>query len=256
MGLRPIRPVVMLGFDHRSKLDPHSLGPAMLRTLCSDVHVVDAPEFRMLGAKMGTRSTIVRQPDGLVLISPVAFDDATAAAIDALGEVRWIVAPNGFHHLFVDDACARWPNATLVASTVAAGKHPSWTPAHHLGAAFDATSVWGPGLDAHWIDGAPKLDETAFWHNASGTLVLTDFFFNFEAFDGWWTGLFLGLFGAKTGPVQTKILRSTIADRPRVAERVDALLALEPERIIVCHGAVVESGGAEALRTATAWMRA
>lgn len=227
----------------------------MLQTLAPGLHVVHAPDFKMMGVAMGSRATVVEQPDGIVLISPIAFDDATASAIDALGPVRWIVAPNGFHHLFVDAARARWPDASLVASHVAAGKHPDWRVDYGLGADFDATSAWGDGLDAHPIEGAPKLDETAFWHGASRTLILTDFIFNFSSFASWWTGVFLGFFGARIGPVQTKILRSTIKDRAAALGATQRLLALEPERIVVCHGDVIEAGATEALRDATAWMR-
>lgn len=228
----------------------------MLRELSPGVHVADHPNLRMLGAAMGTRATVVEQPNGLVLISPFAFDDPTAKQIDALGAVRWIVAPNGFHHLFVDAARSRWPEAQLVSSRVASGKHPDWTPDHALDPGFDAATVWGPGLDTHWLDGAPKLDETVFWHEASKTLVVTDFIFNFTTWPSWWTGVLLKLFGAKNGPVQTKVLRSTIADRELVAEQVDALVARGPERIVLCHGDVIEGGAVEALRSATAWMRA
>lgn len=64
------------------------------------------------GMKLGTRSTIVQLPSGaLVIISPVTFDEATKAEIDALGVVDYVIAPNLFHHLFFNQACALWPEA-------------------------------------------------------------------------------------------------------------------------------------------------
>ena len=52
----------------------------------------------------GTRMTVVRLSDGgLFLHSPIRLDGGLRAQLDALGEVRAIVAPNRFHHLFAGD---------------------------------------------------------------------------------------------------------------------------------------------------------
>src|SRR5262245_44383709 len=73
------------------------------------------------GVRMPVNTTIVRLPAGLVVISPIAIDDALAAEIDALGPVRELVAPSCLHHLGMGAAAARWPAArVLVAPGLAA----------------------------------------------------------------------------------------------------------------------------------------
>ena len=65
---------------------------------------------------IGRRMTVWRTADGgLAVHSAVACDDATMAAIDARGPVRWIVVPSGHHRLDAPRFKARYPDAQVVA---------------------------------------------------------------------------------------------------------------------------------------------
>ena len=82
----------------------------------------------VLGAGMRARVRMVvvaLAGGGLWLHSPVAIDDALADALASLGEVREIVAPNRFHHLFAAAAKARYPAATLWGAPGLARKRPA-----------------------------------------------------------------------------------------------------------------------------------
>jgi hypothetical protein len=49
---------------------------------------------------IGRRMTIARLADGgLAVHSAIACDEATMAAIDALGPVRFVIVPSGYHRL-------------------------------------------------------------------------------------------------------------------------------------------------------------
>ena len=54
--------------------------------------------------------------DDLLVYSPIACDDAVEAQIRALGTVRYVIAPNLIHHLFVSDFMRRFADCqpTLV----------------------------------------------------------------------------------------------------------------------------------------------
>jgi len=66
----------------------------MLRQLAQDLRVTERPQ-RAFGIEIGTRMTVVRLADGTLFVhSPVALDRATRLALDALGPVRHVVAPN------------------------------------------------------------------------------------------------------------------------------------------------------------------
>ncbi|MFC3216788.1 DUF4336 domain-containing protein [Comamonas sp. JC664] len=74
------------------------------------------------GLPVRTRMTVVRLPGGaLWLHSPIAPAPTLRAALDALGDVRWIVAPNRMHHLFAGAWQAHYPLAALWG-------HRAWRP--------------------------------------------------------------------------------------------------------------------------------
>lgn len=67
------------------------------------------------GVRLRSRTTVVRLPDGgLWVHSPSEPTAEVCAALDALGEVRWIVVPNRFHHLQAPATATRYPQAQVV----------------------------------------------------------------------------------------------------------------------------------------------
>jgi hypothetical protein len=203
------------------------------------------------GIELGTRTTLVRLADGSLFVhSPGPRDEATAREIAALGEVAHVVAPNLLHNLFVKDALAQHPAATLYAPPGFERKLP--------GLRFEVLSdaaprAWAGQIDQVAIQGAPRMNEIAFCHRASRTLLLTDLCFNVRRSDSLATRLFLQLNGAygRFGP--SRLARFVVFRDPRaVRASVDRILALDFDRVIVPHGEIVESGGAKALRDAFA----
>ncbi|MFN8641486.1 MAG: hypothetical protein U0802_07450 [Candidatus Binatia bacterium] len=68
-----------------------------LQALAPDLWVVDRRQ-RFFGLEVGTRMTVIRLAgERLLLCSPVALDAALQQALDALGAVCFVVAPNRLH---------------------------------------------------------------------------------------------------------------------------------------------------------------
>src|SRR5512145_2119434 len=87
-----------------------------LTPLAPDLWVAPRP-LPLLVGDIGTRMTVVRLPDGgLWLHSPVRLDAETKQALDALGAVRWVVAPSKVHYFFVAPYGAAYPAARLLAA--------------------------------------------------------------------------------------------------------------------------------------------
>ena len=111
--------------------------------------------------------TILRLGDGsLLLHSPVELDDGQAAAVDRLGTVRHLVSPNLLHHLYLEQATLRWPDARVWATPGLAEKAPDL----RIDEVLATGSPW-PGIDALEISGWPRLQEFALFHRPSGTLL-------------------------------------------------------------------------------------
>jgi hypothetical protein len=222
-----------------------------LCTLDRDLWCLDADLRVAAGFHLPIRMTIIRLADGgLWLHSPIAIDDATATAIEQLGPVRHIVAPNLLHHLFAAAAIERWPAATLHAPASLGVKRPDLKSGRPL------------AEDARWselaivaIAGAPKIDEHVFVHHPSGTLIVTDLLFNVHEVPGLLSALILRMVGAWKRLAQSKIWRSAVKDRAAAGASVRRVLALEFGRLVPAHGVVIAGPDThERVGAALRWM--
>lgn len=208
-------------------------------------------DLRILGARLGSRASILRLADGrLALHSAVPFTVEEAAAIDALGEVALIVAPNLFHHLSLAAAAARWPGAAVMGPPGLAEKVRG-LPAMTL---LPSSGAVAPGLEVVAVGGMSKVGEHVFFHRESGSLLITDLCFHFVDVDHWWTRTFMGLNQAYGLLTLSRLGRSMIDDKAALRKGVDAVLALPFERIGLCHGRPIEKDGRARLTEAFAWL--
>nr|AYM52727.1 hypothetical protein [Archangium disciforme] len=220
----------------------------MLRAVAEDVHVLTVP-FRFGGFDLGGRMTVIRLPDGgLWVHSPVRPTPEVRSAVEALGPVRFLVAPNLWHHLFIQDWAAACPEAKVVAPASLRRKRPGLRIDLELGDAPEAG--WAGTLDQVFIRGMPKVDECVFFHRPSRTVLLTDLAFNIHQTGSWLTRVYLKASGAWRKLSTTYLERALMKDRAAVRASLDKVLAWNAERVVVCHGDVVERGGQEALENA------
>ncbi|MCY1019527.1 DUF4336 domain-containing protein [Pyxidicoccus sp. MSG2] len=217
----------------------------MLRSVADDVHVLTVP-FRMGGLEVGGRMTVVRLPDGgLWVHSPVRFTPEVRAWVDALGPVRFLVAPNLMHHLAVPDWAAAYPDAKVAAPARLKRKRPELRIDLELGDAADAG--WAGVIDQVFVRGMPKLDEVLFFHRPSRTVLVTDLAFNVQRTDSWLLRAYLKLSGAWQRLASTLTARVLIKDKAAVHAALEKVRAWDAERVVVCHGDVVEHDGRKAL---------
>lgn len=212
----------------------------MLERVAEGLHVARHP-LRVLGVEFGTRMTVITLPDGgLWLHSPIPIDDALRSALDALGPVRHIVAPNLFHHLFLSPCQALYPDASLHVAPGFDRKRPDLKPDAVLGGALP--EAWGDAIDAVLLEGMPALNETVFFHRPSRTLIVTDLVFNFGRPTGW-AGLFCRLNGIYGKVTPSRVYRSAIKDKAAFGRSVGRLLEWDFERVVLAHGGPIEEAG-------------
>jgi hypothetical protein len=224
----------------------------MLRALTEELHVLEVPH-RTGGLELGGRMTVVRLPGGGVWIhSPVSLEASTRAAVEALGPVRFLVAPNLMHHLYMKDWAAAYPEAKVVALEALRRKQPQ------LRIDVPLTDTPPPGcaevLSQRRLGGMPKLGEAVFLHRPSRTLLLTDVAFNIRSSDSWQTRTYLRACGTYGKLAPTVLLKSLVKDRVALRASLEEVLGWDFERVVVCHGEVLEQGGREALRSGFEWL--
>lgn len=227
---------------------------AELRALAPDLWVVERPLGNAL-AEVGTRMTVIRLGDGsLFLHSPVRLDRAIRAALDALGPVRHVVAPNRAHHLFASDYLAGYPDASLYAAPGLPQKRRDLNFAAELGDA--APARWGGELEQHVFAGVPFLNEVVFYHRASRTLLLTDLAFNIPKAGLPGARIFGWISGAEGHFGPHRLLRRfMVRDRAAARASLARVLDWDFDRVTVTHGDVRERDGREGLREGFSFLR-
>lgn len=232
----------------------------MLRRLAEGLWVAEQPQ-RYYGLSIGTRMTVIRLENSnrLVILSPIQPTPALEQDLDAIGVVTDIVAPNAFHHLHLPAFQRRFPQATVWGPPFLKQKCPHLELDRLLVA--DDPSPW-PGLQLcsltglHTLGptGPSPLHEVAFCHTSSRTLVLTDSAFHFDASAPWLTRCLTRIGGgyARLEPTILERLATALAttDRASLGRAIQAVLRWDFDRVIVAHGAVLETGGRQALARA------
>ena len=227
---------------------------AALRPIADDLWVAERPLRRPLPFwDIGTRMTVIRLPGGgLFLHSPVGADAATRRAVDALGAVRAIVAPNYVHHLFAGGWKQAYPQARLLGAPGLARKRSDLAFDGELGDQPDPS--YAEAIEQVFVRGAGLLNEVAFLHRASRTLLLADLAFHPTAASRPGLRLWTRLTRVRHGFGPNGLVRLAIRDRRAARASLDRILAWDFDRVTVTHGELLESGGREALRRAYAWL--
>jgi hypothetical protein len=232
-----------------------AMSEAQMISVADGLWTVYEPDFRMLGLKLGTRMTIVRLPQGtLVLHSPIAISSALASAIEALGQVGHIVAPNLYHHVYAGEAQKRWPEAKLHGASGLNRKRRDLRVDSVLGK--DPVSAdWQGALTPVTIHGC-LLGETVLVHAPSRTVISADLFENFLEMDHTPTRLYLQASGVWQKPGWGRFLRVLYRDHRAARQSVDALLEHDFEGAIIAHGTPVKHGAKDAVRQTFQFLRA
>ena len=230
------------------------------KPVADGVFIVDSTLSGLLGKVMPARMTIIRLPDGgLLLHSPTRFSPALKREAEALGPIRHLVAPNSAHWTFLPE----WQRACPDATTWAAPGLRDRSQVQESGVRLDRDlsdvppAEWGGAIALATVPGGLGFQEVALFHRPTRTLVLTDLVLNLEA--GKLPVVLrplAQLFGI-TAPdgVPPPYLRGVIKLQRREAARsATRLLDMQPERVIFAHGRWFERDGTAALRRSLRWL--
>jgi hypothetical protein len=218
-----------------------------LKPVADNVWIVDGPEIRMtypwlpfFKVPFPTRMTVVRLGDGSLWVhSPTPLTDELAAAIDSLGRVAFLVAPNLLHFWWIGDWKAHYRQARAYAAPGARAHAAK----HFTGFDADLTDTpppeWQGEFEQVLVPGS-FMTEAVFFHKASRTLILTDLIQNFEAgrISKRWFRVACQWSGCCDPDGRAPIdLRSTFyRHRGDVRQAVRRMLEWLPERVILAHG--------------------
>lgn len=220
-----------------------------------DIWLIDGDPIRMLTIPFETRMTVIRLADGGVwLHSPVAATAERIAAVEALGPVRHVIAPNKFHHLFVGPWLERFPEARAWAGPGLAARvdHLPWTD--DLG---DTPPVdWSACVDQLLFGGTKFLPEAVFFHRRSASLIVTDIFQNHRPEKNNWFWRFGKTLNGIMAPEGgcPRDWRLTVRDRDSARAARDRMLRWPFERVVLSHGACITADAHAHIERAFRWL--
>ena len=202
--------------------------------------------FRLLGAQIGARATIVRLPNGdLWVHSPIALLPSLQTEVETLGKVAWIVAPNTFHYLHISEWARAFPHAQVCAVP---GFKP--LPDVHISRILGekCESEWTNSLDQTLFRGSMMSTEAMWCHRASKTLILTDTLIHIPSERDKWTRGAAKILGVLDDWKPSRFFKLSIRDRKLARRALETVLCWDFERIIVAHGEICETDAKNVLR--------
>ena len=213
-------------------------------------------DVRMFGiVPFTTRMTVVRlESGGLWLHSPIRPTPERRRAVDALGPVDHLVAPNKIHSLGIEPWKALYPSATVWASPAFNKRHPAIAVDAAL--TNDIEAPWSGEIEHRVLEGHAFLDDVAFLHRPSKTLIITDFIQKHDAAgESWfWRGVkrMSGVLGKDGGvPPDIKLL---VRDKSAMRRSVETILNWDFENLIVAHGHCLQGGAKNDVARAFDWI--
>ncbi|HEX4517621.1 MAG TPA: hypothetical protein VH054_28960 [Polyangiaceae bacterium] len=195
--------------------------------------------------------TIVRRDDGkLVLHGLMALGEDAQAAVEALGEIAFLVTPSGFHRLDAGRYRERYPNARLFAP---AGGRARVEKIAKVDATYDGYEADG-ATSLVDIDGLGQREGALVVKSKRGTTyVMNDALFNMPEHQTGLSGFVLKhVTQATGGPKVSRTARlGLITDRARYRSSLEKIARTEGlVRVIVAHHVPIECDVGDALRKA------
>lgn len=227
----------------------------MLKEFSSGIWISDGPEVAVLGFHYPTRMAVIRfSGGGLFIWSPIPLTTDLRNAVDRLGPVHCIVAPNSLHHLYIPDWQNAYPDAKVYAPPKLRDKRKDIRFDVEIG--NEPIPEWVGEVAHVLVPGNLITTEVVFFHVESGTVLFTDLLQQFPK--GWFSGwrrvvAKLDLMIAPEPSVPRKF-RVAFTNRPAARDAVARILAWPAQKVLMAHGTPVTTDAQAFLGRAFGWL--
>lgn len=250
----------------------------------NQIATLSVPFARFGMIKVGGRATIVKLKTGnLAVFSPVALTTDVKAKVEQYaqaapaGKVRYLIAPDIEHHIFLSPWAKEYADANIIGMEGLPEKREKdpdtrGVEFHHVFTQtnkhnFTVTPEFDDDFAYEYVH-AHKNKELVFFHKPTKTMIQADLIFALpateqysrtgeDASSGILTKIFSSIMNVRGDMKWQKRLlwyAAGSAGRKPFAESVRKMQSWgEFDRMIPCHGDVIENGGSRILGQATAW---
>ncbi|MCS6155175.1 DUF4336 domain-containing protein [Shewanella baltica] len=227
-----------------------------MKQLAENLWTFDGEAVPFFTLPYTTRMTVIRLNNGALWVhSPIKLTSELQALVEALGEVRYLIAPNHLHHLFLKDWQQGYPQAQSFGTAEVQTKRPDL----HFDGLFTAQfhAMWATDIDQILFTGSHFMQECVFFHKASRTLIVTDLIENFspKSFNALQRLLARGAgILAPNGKMPLDWRLSFMFAKTQARSHIDKILAWEPKAIIMAHGLIIENDATAFLEKSFSWV--
>jgi len=258
-----------------SKMAPTTASTMVIRQVTDAITTFSVPFSRFGLIKVGGRGTITKlQSGGLVVFSPVSLTEEVTEKVNSLGgQVSYIVAPDIEHHLNLGPWKAAYPTARVIAPFDLREKRAkskredvafdfAYTAANKK--TIELPEDFANDFDLEFFDGH-MAKEIVLLHKPSRSIISADLIWNCpgneqysKSGDDPKTGILnrIGLhaFTSLSGNGQPRFVWYALAkDKKSFGESAKRVAAWDFDRIIPCHGDVIETGAKDIFKRIYGW---
>ncbi|KAG1859156.1 hypothetical protein C8R48DRAFT_714879 [Suillus tomentosus] len=222
-----------------------SKSDVIIREVAKDVWIFSRPFARFGVIQMGGRSTAIKlRQGGVWVLASTPLTQETRNKIDELGEVKYIIGANAVHHLFLGEFKRAYPNAKLI------GVEDAIKNMSDKDLQFDG--LWGRDLpsrnygfeDEHCYFSGFRNKDVAFLHMPSKSLIEADLLLNLPANEQYSKSSCSPSMNIKPDSwIHRTIINSTTVDAKAMRRDATTVANWDFDRIIPCHGDVIETDG-------------
>lgn len=277
----PAKRLIRLIPDHAKMPSPKlaafdAVATMVIRDILPSITTLSVP-FAFAGGrvKAGGRATIIRLATGsLAVFSPVALTSVVLEKLTSLGTVRYIIAPNMTHHIHISAWVTAFPNANVICVEGLPEKREKDASTRgitfsHVFTAQNKTTLritdeFDSEFGFEYVDAAPNKD-LVFLHKPTRTLIEADLLFSLPATEQYSKvpeGVSSGILGRGVSSAfslqgnmtwQKRALWYGVGSKNRqsFAESFRRVFEWDFERIIPCHGDVIETDAKATLERVT-----
>ncbi|EIM20676.1 hypothetical protein WALSEDRAFT_60796 [Wallemia mellicola CBS 633.66] len=231
-----------------------SISDLVVRSITSTITIFSRPFSRYPGVPVGSRSTAIKLEEGenkdkVWVLASSRCDEVVIENIKKLGQVKYLVAPDTAHYLFLKQYIDAFPDAKVIGVDGLQSKASDVKFDYIYGQEpADKKVGYEPEIQVVWFDKFINRD-LAFFHQPTKTLVQADLLFNLPGYEQYsnskesaepWVP-FVQNFrpGTLTHRIAAMAMSKNDAEIKKVYE-------WDFDRIIPSHGDVIETGGKKA----------
>lgn len=238
---------------------PNNAASDVLTQIADDIWLVDAGTIDAAGMPLPVRMVVIRLATGdLVLHSPTRYSAGLRQELQAIGPIRYLLAPSIAHWMFLPDWQTALPDAKLLAVVGLGRRAQVRKSGLRIDGELDGQvpAAWAGQLDTVLIS-APPYAEIALFHRVSRTLILTDLVQNLDP--------------ARLPPLPRLIARQLGVTAPdgrapvylrllvrlwggSVSRAAARLVAFAPDRVLFSHGEWFDHDATARLRQSLRWL--